>query len=167
MTFIPRPTEPLIDSRGLVSPIWLDFLRGLSGDQATTELRAALEALTRRVDDLSSNPTQQNNLLGQGSIVVYGDLSQSNASAQLAGDEASPAVSHYYGTDESGQRGFHALVLAALADVDAPSPTAGQVLAFNGTEWAPATNLATATFNYISADGEPYATEDGDLYIGV
>jgi len=138
MTFIPRPTEPLIDGRGHVSRVWLDFFRGLSGDQATTELRAALGALTLRVDGLSDNPTQQNNLIGQGSVRVYGDLSQSNASAQLDGDENSPEASRYYGTDGSGQRGFHALVLAALADVDlSTDPVTGNALVFNGAAWAP------------------------------
>jgi len=167
MTFIPRPTEPLIDSRGLISPVWLDYLRSLSPDLQLAELWAAVRAVNTRVDEISSTTTQQNNLLGQGSIVVYGDLSQSNASAQLAGDENAPAASRYYGTDEDGRRGFHALVLAALADVSATAPSAGQVLAFDGSQWAPATNAATSLFNYISADGEPYATEDGDLYIGV
>lgn len=85
----------------------------------------------------------------------------------LVNDEATPDPAHYYGTDEAGVRGYHQRRLDTLADVDAPSPSPGQVLAYTGSEWAPATNLATGVFNYISADGDIYASDDGDLYIGV
>lgn len=87
---------------------------------------------------------------------------------ELENDEATPDPAHYYGTDESGVRGYHERRLDTLADVTAPAPTSGQVLTYTGSEWAPATNLATGVFNYISADGDIYVTEDGaDLYIGV
>jgi hypothetical protein len=167
MAFIPRVGAPFLDHRGEVSKEWRDYLQQIPADQAIAAIRAEIQALANRVNDIDQNAPETHNLLGQGSVRVFGDLTQGNATAQLDGDEDAPAASHYYGTDETGARGFRALLLAALSDVSADAPTAGQVLAFNGTEWAPATNLATATFNYISADGEPYATEDGGLYIGV
>ena len=85
----------------------------------------------------------------------------------LVNDEETPAPTHYYGTDAAGDKGWHDLSLNALSDVDAPSPANGQVLAFDSGEWKPSFAGATAPFNYISADGDIYVTEDGaDLYIG-
>ena len=139
MAFIPRVGAPFLDHRGEVSKEWRDYLQQIPADQAIAAIRAEIQALANRVNDIDQNAPETHNLLGQGSVRVFGDLTESNATVQLDGDEVAPAASRYYGTDSTGARGYHAL----------PEPPP-----------------VTAVFNYISADGEPYVTEDGDLYIG-
>jgi hypothetical protein len=58
--------------------------------------------------------------------------------------------------------------LGDLADVNTAGAGNGQALVYSNGTWAPGNVGGTAVFNYVSADGEPYVTEDGaDLYIGI
>jgi len=105
---MPKPTADFLDRNGHVAREWRNYLFNLPADEVAAELQDQINALGRRISDIASG-TAQNNLIGQGSIRVFGDLSQDNATAQLDGDENAPAASHFYGTDEDGRRGFHAL----------------------------------------------------------
>lgn len=136
MAFIPRVGASFLDHRGEVSKEWRDYLQQIPADQAIAAIRAEIQALANRVNDIDQNAPETHNLLGQGSVRVFGDLTQGNATAQLDGDENAPAASHYYGTDETGARGFFERLLATLADVDADSPSVGDGLVWNGSAWA-------------------------------
>lgn len=48
-------------------------------------------------------------ILGNMSVQVLGSLAGGEVVLQLRGDSASPGASRYYGTDQEGSKGFHAL----------------------------------------------------------
>ncbi|MEM6836273.1 MAG: hypothetical protein AAGF24_04810 [Cyanobacteria bacterium P01_H01_bin.121] len=86
------------------------------------------------------------NRVFQGSVKVlaaYGDV------------VAEPPQSNFYLTTESTLNDF--------ADVDAPSPVSGQVLAFDGVNWAPTNGLPGLALATV-ADSAPSTGQNGQLW---
>lgn len=68
---------------------------------------------------LDAKAPASRNIAASGSLTGGGDLS-ANRSLSLIGDEDAPGNGKYYGTDGSGNKGFHALPVP-------PAPAAGEV----------------------------------------
>lgn len=111
---IPDVTAAFLDARGNITRVWRDYLRSIPPDAAISAIEQQLAALAQRVGALEDGDTQQNNVIGQGSVETAGDLTVGNVFVQLIGDESPPAALRYYGTDETGARGFHALPVTGV-----------------------------------------------------
>lgn len=87
---------------------WFRYLRalakqpGISSDQS-----AAIAALTLRIQALEGGESDVASIQGLLSVIVSGTLADGLVQLSLAGDEAAPDPSHYYGTDDAGAKGFH------------------------------------------------------------
>lgn len=81
-----------------------DLLRYVQDTNGNT---VDIASIIARLDALekSGNATLQ----GLASVLVQGTLADGAVQFLLQGDEAAPAASSYYGTDDTGAKGFHAL----------------------------------------------------------
>lgn len=140
----------------------LRFVQQASGNTVDiSSILARLDAL-----EATGNATIQ----GLASVLVQGSLADGNVQLLLDGDVASPSPSTYYGTDDTGAKGWFSRLLATLNDVDLAGLANGDTLVWNATteKFEPGQPAQPQVFNYITSDGEPYCTEDyADLYTGV
>lgn len=89
---------------------WFRYLRDLAKQpRITTDQSAAILALAERVAALEEGEGSSASIQGLLSVLVSGTLADGLVQLALAGDEAAPAASSYYGTDDTGAKGFHAL----------------------------------------------------------
>lgn len=163
---IPRPLERIIDANGYASPLWYAWLASLqAGTADLTALNERVTVLELEVDALQA--ATGFNIIGQQSVQVLGTPGGGLVSLLLDGDEIDPAALSYYGTDASGSKGWSALALAALSDVDLTGIADGDTLVWNASAeaWEPGAVAVTQTFNRITADGDIRVTDDGDLRI--
>jgi hypothetical protein len=58
--------------------------------------------------------SEDTNVIGPASVAVSGSLADGAVILQLTNDEASPGATHYYGTDSTGAKGFHAIADAQV-----------------------------------------------------
>ncbi len=147
------------DASGQPLPVeFFKFFRSLLTFIAETEGSTIdLAALTARVDALEAAGVDDIGLvLGAMSVKHYGVLTDGNVTLTLVGDSDAPGNSYYYGTDASGVKGWHALSLDALSDVDLTTvpPTSGDALVFDGTDWVPGAVLSNPM------------TTPGDMIVG-
>jgi hypothetical protein len=125
---LPRPQGPLTDAAGHPLPEWYDFWRALAEllDSADAEsiagLQAAVAALQQAGVSLAITGPASVRVLGQSPEFVL----------TLDGDDPSPGANRYYGTAE-GAKGWHARLLATLADVDMTDLADGDVLRWDAT----------------------------------
>lgn len=127
---------------------WWRFLRELSNQPGvSTELASQLNALAARVQTLEDADAP--NLIGLLSVVVQGSF------LSLRGDAANPGEAFFYGTDETGAKGWYQRLLSTLADVDVTTPPeAGDALVYDGTVWKPG-SVDTAVPFFVP-DGQSY-----------
>ena len=135
---MPRVGERFVDGNGMITRPWQDWLRSLSNAGSLAEVWSAIGDIRRQLADHGAGSFLPSTTTVQGidSVTSYGSLADGRVQLLLVGDEVSPAASHYYGTDETGVRGFFERLLATLADVDADSPSVGDGLVWNGSAWA-------------------------------
>lgn len=109
---MPKPGAAFLDPRGHVTQPWRDYLRGLVAagnvDAALAAMQAEIDAIQQEIANgaFLPNTTQA---LGDMSITQDGLLQNGLVVFRLVGDEPTLDPLHYYGTDESGVRGFHEL----------------------------------------------------------
>lgn len=112
---LPGPREPLQDAAGFPTVPWRKFFeRMASQPNLTVDQQAEIAALTARVGALEAAGVDLGSILGLGSVQVTGSLG-AQVVAQLEGDEESPAASSYYGTDDTGVKGYR-LIADGLGD---------------------------------------------------
>ena len=68
---------------------------------------------TTEADEAGEQPDYR--LLGGQSVVVSGLLENGLAVLALQGDAIAPGPGHFYGTDESGAKGWHGLMPRVMA----------------------------------------------------
>lgn len=120
------------DAQGRPLPVeFFRFLRDLvayvAQAQGETLELAELEA---RVAELEAGGSFS--IQGQQSVRVVGMPNDGLVQLFLQGDEAAPAASLYYGTDETGAKGFHALPSAGNWDGGNASSLYGGTTAIDG-----------------------------------
>lgn len=122
------------DAGGRPLPVeWFRFLRDLAGYIKTTQgVTVDLAALQAQIDALEGVT-----LTGPMSVLVSGG--DGTYSLRLVNDQATPGALHYYGTNATGAKGWHALAMTALADVELTGLTDGDALSWNATSlvWEP------------------------------
>lgn len=167
---MPKPNEPIAGPGGLITRSWRDYLRRFAAATSLAEVWAAIEEIRAQLADSGAGSflPSTTQVSGRNSVQTFGTLADGVVLVQLQADQLNPAASSYYGTDVDGARGYHDHALATLSDVDLTGASSGDALVFDGDEWVPGSGIASAPFNYITADGDIYVTEDGtDLYIGI
>jgi len=88
-------------------------------------------AITGLDDALAGKAAAARIIAAAGSLSGGGDLS-TDRSLSLSGDDASPGAGKYYGTNGSGEKGFHAL--PEMPEIpEAPPPPAAPDVAFDDT----------------------------------
>lgn len=112
---IPKPTEPLI-LRGQINPIWWQYwqnIGALPDDGASVQPQ--LDEINRRIAEIADGmfPT----VSGPGSVQVLGTAEDGMLILQLLGDQQLLDPDRYYGTDATGQRGFHPLPTSGVLPV--------------------------------------------------
>ena len=103
----PKPSEPFLDARGLVTRPWFNYLSALTPDEASAEIGAQITALAQRVSTLEGEGgglPRSTRAYGQFSVQSNGTLSDGVVVFNLVNDEAAPAPRSYYGTDADGTR---------------------------------------------------------------
>lgn len=107
-------------------------------------------------------------------VVVDGDGGEGNPTvglADLENTEEGTGPVKIYTRDSKGRiLGDENAVLSDLSDVSDAPPEDGASLVWNAAEeqWESGSAVSEQVFNYISAEGDAYVTEDGsDLYIGI
>lgn len=108
----PKPSEPFLDARGLVTRPWFNYLSALTPSEASAEIELQLQALGRRVSELEGEGgglPQSTRAYGQLSVQSNGTLSDGMVVFNLVNDEAAPAPRSYYGTDDAGTLGYQPL----------------------------------------------------------
>lgn len=89
---------------------WFRYFRDLAKQpRITTDQSAAILALAERVVALEEGEEGSAIIQGLHSVRVLGSLSSGAVTLQLVNDEAAPEASSYYGTNDTGAKGFHAL----------------------------------------------------------
>lgn len=142
---LPNARAALVDARGLPASEWRKFFEKLSRQPTlTADQSAEIAALAGRVAALEAEGVDLGQIIGLGSVSAVGSLGD-QVVIQLQGDEDAPTASYYYGTDDTGVRGWHPLALESLSDIDliTTPPVAGDALLFDGVDtWAPGAVLA-------------------------
>lgn len=105
-TNIPRPDEPVVDSRGLITRSWRNYLTSLAVGGDLGLLWAAIEELRQESGPGGGLPADTR-VYGEQSVESFGTLADGLVRLTLVNDQAAPAPSSYYGTDDTGARGFH------------------------------------------------------------
>lgn len=123
---LPRPQSPMVDRAGQPTPEWYDFLsRQQEGSESLTVVEAQVAALQSAVAALEAAGVTQAEIVGLASVLATGSLADGQVFVQLQADEDNPAADAYYGTDSSGEKGWHALPtgagLAGTATVTIPT----------------------------------------------
>lgn len=106
----PKPSEPFLDARGLVTRPWFNYLSALTPDEASAEIGAQITTLAQRVSTLEGEGgglPRSTRAYGQFSVQSNGTLSDGVVVFNLVNDESAPAPRSYYGTDDGGTRGYH------------------------------------------------------------
>ena len=166
--FLPRASAALTNAAGPPTAEWRRFFESLAAQTDNLTLQAEYLALAARVSALEDDPGADIGLiLGQQSIKHVGVLTSGNVYLTLQGDAESPGNSYYYGTDATGVKGWHALSLDALADVDLTTtpPVAGDALVYDGAAWVPGAVSAPVQSNRITADGNFRVTTTSALRV--
>ncbi len=180
--FLPRASAALTNAAGPPTAEWRRFFESLAAQTDNVSLQAEYLALAARVAALEDDPGADIGLvLGQQSIKQVGVLTSGNVYLTLQGDAQTPGNSYYYGTDAAGAKGWHALSLDALSDVDLTTtpPADGDVLTYDNatSTWIPAaggggvtdfTDLGDVPASYTGEAGKLVAvkaTEDGLEFI--
>lgn len=150
---IPKPTEPLLDQFGKLSAPWYNYLRTRFGDAAAEEIIASIETqiadLLARVEELEEGGSAQ--ILGPGSVIVTGTLSDGVVQLTLDGDERRPLPVSFYSTDEARDKGWNLLYPNWV-----PNPYADYPVDENGDY------LIDENGNFLTAqDGFPIPLEYG------
>lgn len=117
---------------GLPTPFWqwfrqVDAAIG-SGITVTVDVAAIdtrLTAVEAAVADIAAAPV----------YTGFGGVRVSGHTIRLLNDVSEPDASSYYGTDDTGEHGWHAHAVSTLADVDLTGLVADDVLRWNGTAW--------------------------------
>lgn len=129
-------SNPIDPRTGRWTDPWLKYLRDLAKQGSeSSDQSAAIEQISDRVTALEQHESDAS-IQGLNSVAVSGTLADGLVQVALRGDSASPGALRYYGTDEDGTKGFHAM----------PEPD-------------------PQVFNRITADGDIRVTADGDLRI--
>ena len=104
---LPRAQAGFLDGAGRPLAEWRRFFESLSALTTETTLQAEISTILARIAALEA-AEGRGSVSGQASIVTYGQLA-TGLTVALAGDSSNPGVSHYYGTDVAGSKGFHEL----------------------------------------------------------
>lgn len=105
---------------------------------------------------------------GPLSVAVFGSLESGNVTVQLLNDADAPGATYYYGTGPDGVKGWYALLLSNLGDVDLTvPPTDGQALIYDAgsSTWIAGDVAVEQVFNRIDANGDIRVAADGSLRI--
>lgn len=116
----PKPSEPFLDARGMVTRPWFNYLSDLSPAEANESIRAELDRLAIRVEEIAGRATGLSNdtrAYGQFSVQSNGTLAGGVVVFSLVADEQAPGNTRYYGTGPDGIKGWHP-VADTLAVVD-------------------------------------------------
>lgn len=101
--------------------------RDAAGKQLPTEFWRWFRDLSAYVDrpDTTTPPPEpvepdlsDYSIIGMGSVFSIGSLADKSVILQLVNDQDSPAPSYYYGTDDAGAKGWHAISDALEAATD-------------------------------------------------
>ena len=140
----------------------LGYVPAVSGSAGVGTLLVA-----NNLSDLASATVARNNLgLAALAQLNFVDLSGAQASGTLAAARL-PA----FAGDVTTNIASITTTVAKLRGValSATAPTSGQVLTYNGTQWAPATTSAASPYSLDAADGAPtqalYMTNEGNVSI--
>lgn len=152
------------DASGRPLPVeFYRFLRDLVGFVAQIQGNTAeLADILARLDALEAGGGIDIN--GPGSVQVLGDAP--NFTLQLFGDQLSPGLRYFYGTDIAGQKGWFERLLSTLADVDLTGLADGDAIVWDAGagKFVPG-DSAGAIFNRITDVGDIRVTTQGDLRV--
>ncbi len=147
---MPKFGERIADPQGRITPSWRDYLRRFAAATSLDDVWTAIAEIRAQLAESGAGSflPSTTRVTGLNSVRTDGTLSDGVVLVQLQGDVPTPAVSSYYGTGESGARGFHEHALSTLADVDVTTspPGSGDALVYDGAEWVPAQVSASGGF---------------------
>lgn len=108
---LPNAAREAIDRRnGVFTREWYGFFRDLAQQPGLTSSQAAaIDEILRRLSALEGESSADADIVGTASVLVSGSLLGGLVQLALDGDESTPSPSTYYGTDDAGAKGFHAL----------------------------------------------------------
>lgn len=134
----PKPLAAMVGPSGYPTTEWYNYLKQtFEAAAGNAALQAQIDALVQQIADLDIDFS----ISGPQSVRVLGNPSDGLVRLNLDGDQTTPSATHYYGTDADAARGFHALLIAALGDVDLTGLADEDVLAWDATaeKWVPVT----------------------------
>lgn len=102
---IPKPQAPLLLSNGCPTNEWWNYWNNLLLDAVGADYQEQINALLAMIQALQSETFS---LSGPGSVLVTG--ANGNFTVQLVNDSASPGLSFYYGTDDSGDKNWYPII---------------------------------------------------------
>lgn len=103
-------SNPIDPRTGRWTDPWLKYLRDLAKQGSeSSDQSAAIEQISDRVTALEQHESDAS-IQGLNSVAVSGTLADGLVQVALRGDSASPGALRYYGTDEDGTKGFHAIL---------------------------------------------------------
>ena len=105
----PKPSEPFLDARGLITRPWFNYLADLSPSETSAAIAEQLQALGLRVDaleDTGGSLPSSTMAYGVLSIQSNGTLAAGQVVFNLVNDVQSPGNTLYYGTGPDGLKGW-------------------------------------------------------------
>lgn len=106
----PKPSEPFLDARGLITRPWFNYLADLSPSEASASIEQQLQALGVRVtelEDIGGALPNSTRAYGQMSVESNGTLAGGVVVFSLVGDVQQPGNTLYYGTGPDGLKGWY------------------------------------------------------------
>lgn len=126
MNNMPRVGAPISGPGGQITVEWRNFLLGLASSSNDEGVADELRRIADRVSGLESGQSPDVSILGVDSVRVDGTFQDGVIRIHLLNDSADPGAARYYGTDDSGARGFHALPTSGVLPVVTGEIVSGQ-----------------------------------------
>jgi len=164
---IPRPTSRPLDSNGLFTQEWRDYLIELAGGADIALIEAALEALRDRIIDLENGGSIKVVINGFGSIRVDGSFQTGAIQVSLYGDDPNAGPMFFYGNGPDGQRAFVRLYDGFEAGIGLEKTDSGYLVLgeINSTSELPPTGTMGTAYRVNENGGSSLYTWDGIAWV--
>lgn len=122
---LPRAQASIVGAQGIPTREFYNFLLHLASSTTDDTLQAQILALAARVSALEDEEGTDATIQGLDSVRVDGTLAGGAVIITLQGDVQDPGLTFYYGTDETGVKGWFAVADTLAGTTDEVTKTVG------------------------------------------